>query len=79
MLEFSVRAAQPEEAQSIQQLIRASRLNPTGLDWRRFVVAEDQNGEFVGCGQVKPHRDGSQELASLAVAEAWRKTLHRDG
>jgi amino-acid N-acetyltransferase len=69
---FTIRAAKPEEGASIRRLILASRLNPAALDWRRFVVAEDQSGAFIGCGQVKPHRDGSQELASVAVEQAWR-------
>jgi N-acetylglutamate synthase-like GNAT family acetyltransferase len=28
---------------------------------------------MVGCGQIKPHGDGSRELASIAVAPAWRE------
>jgi GNAT superfamily N-acetyltransferase len=44
-----------------------------GLDWRRFLVAQDEQGNLVGCGQVKTHRDGSRELASIAVVKAWRK------
>lgn len=27
---------------------------------------------MVGCGQVKNHRDGSRELASIAVVPKWR-------
>ncbi len=27
---------------------------------------------MIGCGQVKPHRDGSLELASIAVTSEWR-------
>jgi hypothetical protein len=44
----------------------APRLNPTGLDWRRFLVDQD-DGKIVGVGQVKLHGDGNRELASLAV------------
>ncbi len=36
------------------------------LDWHRFVIAEDR-GQVIGIGQVKPHDDGSRELASIAV------------
>jgi len=32
----------------------------------------DQAGNVIGCGQIKPHRDGSVELASLVVAEERR-------
>lgn len=46
--------------------MRAAQINPLGLDWRRFVVAEE-GGQVIGVGQVKPHGDGSLELASIAV------------
>jgi N-acetylglutamate synthase-like GNAT family acetyltransferase len=47
-------------------MIRAEALNPFGLDWSRFLVAE-REGQVVGIGQIKPHGDGSRELASIAV------------
>jgi amino-acid N-acetyltransferase len=53
-------------------LIRAVRINPWALDWRRFLVAVDEQNALIGCGQIKPHRDGSQEMASIAVTPAWR-------
>lgn len=43
-----------------------------GIHWQRFVVAVDSLGEFIGCGQVKSHYDGSIELASIAVVIHWR-------
>ena len=48
------------------------QINPIGLDWERFVVAEVGDGQVVGCCQIKPHRDGSNELASLVVHPDWR-------
>jgi N-acetylglutamate synthase-like GNAT family acetyltransferase len=42
------------------------------LDWHRFVLAVDAYGMVIGCGQVKPHSDGSIELASIAVLPDWR-------
>lgn len=42
------------------------------LDWRRFLLASSADGELVACAQVKPHADGTLELASLAVRPAWR-------
>jgi N-acetylglutamate synthase-like GNAT family acetyltransferase len=36
------------------------------LDWHRFGIAED-DGQVIGIGQIKPHGDGSRELASIAV------------
>lgn len=43
------------------------------LDWRRFRVAKTAEDQFIGCGQLKPHGDGSLELASIAVIPEWRK------
>ncbi len=57
---------------AIRALVRQTGINPLGLDWRRFIVAKSPAGEFIGCGQLKPHSDGSLELASLAVVPAWR-------
>jgi len=70
---YITRPALLDDAHSIRSLIRAVRINPIGLDWRRFIVAVDREGYLVGCGQVKPHRDGSRELASIAVREDWRQ------
>ena len=39
------------------------------LDWQRFLVAE-ADGQIIGTVQVKPHGDGTRELASLAVIPA---------
>ena len=37
---LAIRPATAEEAAAIRQLVRAQpRMNPTGLDWRNFVVA----------------------------------------
>jgi N-acetylglutamate synthase-like GNAT family acetyltransferase len=35
-------------------------------------VAVDAEGEIIGVGQVKPHKDGTFELASIAVLPEWR-------
>jgi amino-acid N-acetyltransferase len=53
-------------------MVRAARINPTGLDWRRFLVAVAPDGKVVGCGQIKPHGDGSRELASIVVELEFR-------
>jgi N-acetylglutamate synthase-like GNAT family acetyltransferase len=49
-------------------VVRRERLNPLGVDWRNFLVAEDSAGRLVGIGAVKGHGDGSRELASIATA-----------
>ncbi|OGO15550.1 MAG: hypothetical protein A2Y93_06400 [Chloroflexi bacterium RBG_13_68_17] len=70
--EFRLRPAARSEAAVIRGMIRRARINPIGIDWRRFVVAVDESGSVVGCGQIKPHAGGSRELASIVVAEDWR-------
>jgi N-acetylglutamate synthase-like GNAT family acetyltransferase len=58
---------------AIKALIRAVQINPMGLHWHNFLVATDSHGQLIGCGQIKPHQDGSCELASIAVVEQWRR------
>lgn len=67
-----IRAATAADQPAIQQIVRRARINPIGIDWRRFLVAE-ADGVIVGIGQVKPHRDGSRELASIAVVPERRR------
>ena len=52
-------------------MVRTERLNPTGLDWRNFLVAAD-GGQVLGAVQMRKHPDGSRELGSLVVANAAR-------
>ena len=61
-----LRAAADRDQATIRRIVRAACINPTSLQWPRFIVAEEA-GEIVGVGQVKPHRDGTRELASIAV------------
>jgi len=61
-----LRAAFDRDQADIRRIVRAARINPSGLEWQRFIVAEE-GGAIVGVGQVKPHRDGTRELASIAV------------
>lgn len=67
------RVAQASDATAIKSLIREVGINPMGLKWQRFIVAINAKGSLVGCGQIKQHRDGSRELASIAVQKAWRR------
>lgn len=69
----NLRSALEGDFPAIRALIRTVGINPTGLDWRRFVVAVTPNGKVSGCGQVKPHSNGSRELASIAVRPAFRR------
>jgi N-acetylglutamate synthase-like GNAT family acetyltransferase len=70
--EPAFRAATAADAGAIRSLIFRVGINPRHLDWRRFLVAVDGENRLVGCGQVKPHADGSRELASIAVRPKWR-------
>lgn len=62
-----LRSATAADFPSIRSLIRRVRINPYGLDWRRFLVAVDSQGRLLACGQLKPHGRGVVELASVAV------------
>jgi N-acetylglutamate synthase-like GNAT family acetyltransferase len=70
--DVTLRPATQSDAASIRQIIHQMGINPMGLDWQRFILAVDSSGNIVGCGQVKPHADSTQELASIAVLPAWR-------
>lgn len=70
--EVRLRPAREQDEGRITQLVRSERLNPTGLNWEHFLVLEGPDGSVVGCGQIKPHGDGTLELASLVVVEARR-------
>ena len=70
--ESALRPATQADAATIRQLIAQVNINPLSLDWRRFILAVDQDGKVIDSGQVKPHADGSSELASIAVLPEWR-------
>ncbi len=73
MDEYLIRPALEKDFPAIKRLIHDVGINPTGLDWRRFVVAETVSGQFSGCGQIKAHSEGVLELASIAVIPSARK------
>ena len=66
-----IRPAVAADAPEIRALVREARLNPRDLDWHRFLVAGDA-GAVVACAQVRTHRRGARELASVAVARSHR-------
>lgn len=69
---FHLRPATRQDQGAIRGLIRAVHINPLAIRWQRFILAVDDRDALVGCGQIKSHADGSRELASIAVVEAWR-------
>jgi N-acetylglutamate synthase-like GNAT family acetyltransferase len=68
----TIRPAREAEASQIRDLIHQVGINPTGLDWKRFVVAVEDRDELIGCGQLKPHGREVLELASIAVFPEYR-------
>ena len=70
---LAIRPAAADEAEAIRRLVRAQpRMNPTGLDWRKFTVAVQPDGRLAGCVQLRPAGAGAVELGSLVVAPAER-------
>jgi N-acetylglutamate synthase-like GNAT family acetyltransferase len=69
---FTLRHAQASDDPAIHALIHTVGINPMALDWQRFLVAVDEHDHVIGTGQVKPHSDGTRELASIAVDPCCR-------
>lgn len=74
---MNIRPATASDQPTITQIIRDAGINRMSLDWRRFIVAEDNGApstspRIIGIGQIKPHGDGSRELASIAVIPSRR-------
>lgn len=67
----SIRQASADDQDAILALARGERVNPNGLHWPNFVVAE-RDGDLVGAIQIKVHRDGAREVGSLVVARHLR-------
>ena len=70
MIQYTLRAALESESTQIKKLINLVGINPTGLDWKRFIVAVNDGGQVIACGQIKPHGGDIRELASIAVNPA---------
>lgn len=66
-----VRPAVAGDQEAILALTRGERVNPNGLHWPRFFVAE-RDGALVGAVQMRLHRDGARELGTLVVAPQAR-------
>ena len=73
MTNFTLRPAQESESRVIHDLIHLTGLNPMGLDWKRFVVAVNDQDQVMGIGQLKPHGPHVLELASIAVFPEYRR------
>ena len=71
-MRYYIRKATRKDSAFIRQLILRVGINPLGLDWRRFLIAVHEHGVNIGCAQVKDHKDGTRELASVAVVPIFR-------
>ena len=71
-IELHLRPAVSSEAAVIRRMVRSAHLNPIDLNWRHFLLAVTDTEEIAGCVQIRPHRDGTRELASLVVAAPMR-------
>jgi amino-acid N-acetyltransferase len=68
---ITIRSAMEQDQLAIGDLVHSERLNPNGLDWRRFVVAT-YAAIVIGAVQLRKHVDGSKELGSLVVRKDVR-------
>jgi N-acetylglutamate synthase-like GNAT family acetyltransferase len=64
---FQLRPAGAHEQLLIWRMVIGAGLNPLHLRWDDFILTEGAEGDILGCGQIKNHRDGSRELASIYV------------
>jgi amino-acid N-acetyltransferase len=63
---MQIRRASAADQATIDSMVRTAKLNPFNVHWQNFQVAEEA-GRIIGVGQLRPHKGGSLELASLAV------------
>jgi len=73
MTAYEIRPALESESAQIKDLIHLVGINPSGLDWKRFLVAVNASGEVIACGQVKPHGADILEMASIATHPQYRR------
>lgn len=66
-LHFTIRRAERTDRWLIVRRILREGLDPSKLDWRRFVVAQAEDGAVLGIAQMKDLGDGVQEFGSLIV------------
>ncbi|MCB0114258.1 MAG: GNAT family N-acetyltransferase [Caldilineaceae bacterium] len=69
---FAIRPAARADRWLIIRRILREGLDPTKLDWRRFVVAQAADGEVLGIAQMKDLGDDVQEFGSLIVEPTAR-------
>lgn len=73
MIDCKIRPALESESTQIKDLIHLVGINTLGLDWKRFMVAVNDGGRVISCGQIKPHGGGILELASIGTLPEYEK------
>lgn len=68
-----LRAARPGDRWLILRRILREALDPTSIDWRRFVLAEREDGAVLGFAQIKCLPDNVLEFGSLVVEPFARR------
>lgn len=63
----SLRPARQDERRLIIRRVLREGLDPTKLEWRKFVMAEAPDGAVLGFAQMKDWGDGVREFGSLVV------------
>lgn len=71
MVGIAIRPAVVSDRPLIWKLILRNNLNVWDLRWQNFLVAVDEEDQFVGCGQIKRHGE-IEELASLVVVQEYQ-------
>lgn len=69
---ITIRPARQEDQQTIVSYVQQAKINPRNLDWKNFLVAEE-NGKVVGIRQVKVYKGGTREVASGFVLPEYRR------
>lgn len=67
-----LRPARRDERWLIFRRVLRERLDPTKLEWQRFVMAEAGDGAILGFAQMKNWGEGVREFGSLVVEPAAR-------
>lgn len=73
MLKYKIRPALESESAQIKALVNLVGNNPSGLDWKRFVVVVNDEGKVLACGQLKPHGGDILELASIGTLPEFER------
>jgi N-acetylglutamate synthase-like GNAT family acetyltransferase len=71
-VEVSIRPATEKDQGGVRTLMRGERVNPFGIDWRNFIVAEVAS-DLAGCVQLRPVGRGAVELGSWVVRADQRR------